>query len=168
MKNTLFLSFLAFSLMCFTLEGQVSGQGKITHDGYDTMAGEYYGLMFEATNSFTLLDVEVWSLGPGGKLEIVLQDRDGTVLEYASRNIPTNRTDKPIPTIVRLGWTIYPGQNYRLLAFSDPNLAYDHLPSVGGAYAYPIGSVGRVNSGFTKEGIDNDHYYYFYNWTIEY
>jgi len=169
MKNILFLNTLVFSLLCFTAQAQLTGQGKVTHDGYDAMSGDYHGLVFEATKPFTLIDVEVWSAGSGGDLIIELHNSDGVVLEYISVRIPGRASKaKPIPVTVRLDWKISPGKNYRLLATSSPELMYDHLPSVGGAYAYPIGNVGRVNSGFTQNSYNIEEYYFFYNWTVQY
>lgn len=171
MKNILFYCFIALYFINFSAEAQITGQAKLTHDGSDdAIAGDNHGLVLDVTNTFTLVDVEVWPADIGGDLEIMLINREGIVLQYITVKVPDKKTRNPAPFTVTLNWEIYPDKSYRMIAWSSPELLFDYFSPDDDvvSFPYPIHEVGTVTSGYTNNFKDNNRYYFFYNWTIEY
>lgn len=167
--RTFFLCLIGLNFLCFTGRGQIPGQAKPTHDQYGAISTDHQGLIFEVIKPFRLVSVDAWSAGSGGALFIELHDSTtGTVLNTTRVAVPGGGTiRKPVRFSIPLHWTIPPGK-YLLVAYGGPLLMYDHLPTTGGAYSYPLGTIGKVVAGYTPTGNTDINYYFFYNWTIEY
>ncbi len=127
------------------------------------------GLFFTATESFTLIDVEVHSsTAAGGEVVIGLRDIDNGNIIIASTTItlpPGGSATAAIPVTVPLNFNITPG-NYRLVKESGAGMLYNGATS-GGAPGFPylLSDVGTITGGATVTGTST-LYYFFYNWTI--
>ena len=138
-----------------------SGQAKLAPTGSAATSAFTYGLLFTATQNFTLVDVEVFSAGAGGSMVVELQTASGTMLETTTVNVPGGgTTTNPVPFTVPLNYVIVPG-DYRLVAISGPNMIRDLSPN---AFPFPLGTAGQVTAGYI--GGSSQTYYYFYNWTV--
>ena len=127
------------------------------------------GLFFTATDSFTLISVEVHSsTAAGGEVVIGLRDIDNGNVIVASTTItlpPGGSATAAIPVTVPLNFDITPG-NYRLVKESGAGMLYNGA-TAGGApgFPYPLGDVGTITGGATVTGTTT-LYYFYYNWTI--
>lgn len=116
-----------------------------------------YGLVFDATKSFTLTSVDVFPTSTSGNLVVNLTDNLGAVLQTATVAIPTGTVGTPYS--VNLNFPIVPGTGYRLIAVSGPSLIRE---SGLGGFPYAIGNVGNITSGYISG--TSTTYYFFYNW----
>ncbi|TXK73875.1 GEVED domain-containing protein [Mesonia sp. HuA40] len=147
-------------------ESASSGSGKVAptgNSGVSPFSGGY-GLIFDATQPFNLISVELFSSGNGGPAVIELQDPSGTVLDSRTVTLPVGTTSNPTSYIANLNFAITPG-TYRLEAVSGPSMIRDFS---GNNFPYDIGpggSYGSITNGASGTGTSSN-YYYFYNWTI--
>lgn len=138
------------------------GQAKVANTGTSSTSGTNWGLVFSATQSFTLVDVEVFSAGAGGALVVELQDATGVMIQTATVTVPGGGTSaNPVPFTVPLNFNIPAAGSYRLIGVSTPTLIRD---STGNTYPYPLGTVGQVTSGYISG--TSTSYYWFFNWTV--
>lgn len=120
-----------------------------------------WGLIFTATESFILDDVEVFVTGAAGDLVINLTDMAQNVIETTTIAVPGGDGGTPTPVVLPLGFNIQPGE-YRLVAMGgSPAMVRDFSP----AFPYEVSTVATVTTGALGSGTNNA-YYYFYNWTI--
>ncbi|NLN25940.1 MAG: fibronectin type III domain-containing protein, partial [Bacteroidetes bacterium] len=122
------------------------------------------GLIFNTTQSFTLVDVEVFGTSAtGGQLVVELRDinNSNATVATASATIPGGGSAaSPIPVTVPLNFNVPPG-DYRLVkAVSGPTFIYN-----SGTFPHPISNFGTITGGATLTGTSS-LYYIFYNWTI--
>src|SRR5699024_11396282 len=80
----------------------VVGQAKLTHTGTANTSLSDYGLAFEADESFTIIDVEVYSAGSGGDITIQLQDSDRNKIEEKTFTIPAGSSSSPVAATLTL------------------------------------------------------------------
>src|SRR5690606_9636924 len=126
-----------------------------------------WGLMIDAYEPFTIVDVEVFSTGAGGDITIQLQDSAGTLVpgQEAVITIPGGGTPTvPVPYTAVLNFEVPAAGTYRLVRTSSTTVNMLRETS-GNSYPYPLGTVGQIPSGFiTNPGSST--YYWFYNWTV--
>src|SRR5690554_5401550 len=126
------------------------------------------GLLFTATESFTLIDVEVHSsTTAGGDVVIGLRDIDNGNTLVASTTItlpPGGSAAAAIPVTVPLNFDITPG-NYRLVKESGAGMLYNAATTGAPGFPYLLGDVGTITGGATVTGTST-LYYFFYNWTV--
>jgi hypothetical protein len=120
-----------------------------------------YGLVFNATSTFTLNSVQVYPNGAAGNVTIQLQDNAGTALQTLSTFAIPSGTGTTAVT-VPLGWNITPGTGYRLVATAGSS-SLVRESSLGG-FPYALGTAGSITNGFISG--TSTTYYYFYNWSI--
>ena len=120
-----------------------------------------YGLIFNATTSFTLNSVQVYPNGAAGNVTIQLQDSAGTALQTLSTFAIPSGTGTTAVT-VPLGWAITPGTGYRLVATTGSSSLVRE--SALGGFPYALGTAGSITNGFISG--TSTTYYYFYNWSI--
>ena len=119
------------------------------------------GLIFNATQSFTLASVDVYPKSTtGGDIEIELYDNGLNFITSYTMTLPaaTGTTAVTVP----VNFYIPQGTGYYLISQSSPNLI---LNTTGVSYPYTLGNVGSITSGF--DGFDfiptSTEYFYFYN-----
>jgi hypothetical protein len=124
-----------------------------------------YGLQFSASQTFTLVSVEVYPLEAAGTLTVELQDSSGNMLQ--SRDVPIPSGNGSTAATVPLNFVVQAGTgtDYRLVKTAGPNVGVDFSWNGGVTYPYPLGNVGEITSGITPFGTTID-YMYFFNWTI--
>jgi hypothetical protein len=124
-----------------------------------------YGLVFNATNAFTLYSVDVYPTSTAGNLVVQVQDNAGTLIPglTATVAVPAGTSTNPVPFTVPLNFSIPAGTGMRLIAVSSPSLVRES--SIGG-FPYnstPSGNV-SITSGYLTSTSTN--YYFFYNWQV--
>ncbi|MGQ3131739.1 MAG: T9SS type A sorting domain-containing protein [Flavobacteriales bacterium] len=139
--------------------GSFSG-GRTAPAGTSSTTASSYGLVFDASSSFTLLSVDVYPAGSAGNVVVQLQTSSGAVLQSATVAIPagSGTTAFTLP----LNFPVPVGTGMRLLAISSPAMVRES--SVGG-FPYPLSTVGSITSGYISGTTTT--YYYFYNWQLE-
>ena len=133
--------------------------------------GDDYGMVFDATQPFTLNTVDIYSASTtAGAITVQLLNNSGTVLQTAGPFVIPVRTGSTVatgatPTTLALGFNITPGTGYRLRAFNHTgNILRDNPIGTAFTYPLPIGTVGNITSGWTAGTTSATTYYYFYNW----
>jgi hypothetical protein len=133
--------------------------------------GDDYGLVFTATQPFTLNSVDIYSsAATAGAITVQLLDNTGAVLQTAGPFVIPVGTGTTFgggatPTTLNLGFNITPGTGYRLRAFNHTaNILRDN--PIGTNFTYPlgIGTIGNITSGWAAGTVSTTSYYYFYNW----
>lgn len=142
--------------------GSVTGGARASTTSTSNTTPSTYGLVFDATSSFTLSSVDVYLASTtSGNVVVVLQNSAGTQLQTATIAVPAGSATTPVQYTLNLGWNIPVGTGYRLLAVSGPAMVRES--SLGG-FPYPLGSLGSVTNGYIS-GVSTT-YYYFYNWKL--
>src|SRR5690625_1861594 len=145
--------------------GELAGQGKPTYTTVASTNGSNWGLVFDAYNAFTIIDVEVYSTGSGGDITIELQDDSGNMIESGVFNVPGGgSTSNPIPATLSLNFDVPAAGEYRLIKTSSGVNMIRESGTTNNIYPYPLGTVGEVTSGYISG--TSTSYYWFYNWTI--
>src|SRR5690606_34667369 len=124
--------------------GAVSGQGKPANTlttGIST-SGSNWGLMIEAYEPFTIVDVTVYSTGAGGDITVELQDASGAPIDNVVVTVPGGgTTTDPIPYVATLNLEVPAAGTYRLLrTTSNPATVNMVRESSGNSYPYPLGT----------------------------
>ena len=132
--------------------GRPAPTGTSTTDAYG------YGLVFDATQAFTLQSVEVYSTG-AGNVVVELQNSSGTMLQTATCAVIAGGTSTP--QTLTLNFNIPVGTGYRLIAISSPYMVRES--SLGG-FPYSLGANGSITGGYISGASTT--YYYFYNWIM--
>lgn len=133
--------------------------GRFAPTGTSATTPSNYGLVFNATKSFTLNTVDVYPTGAAGTLVINLTDNTGAVLQTTTAALATGTVG--VPQTINLNFSVPIGTGYRLIAASGPTMIRES--SLGG-FPYAIGSVGSITSGYISG--TSTTYYYFYNWVF--
>jgi hypothetical protein len=122
------------------------------------------GLRFNATQSFTINSVDVYSNdAANGIITIELQNSGGTVLKSYTMTIPAGAGTTPVT--VPINFAVAPGTGYYLVSPDGPGII---LNDTGVSYPYPIGTFGSITSGY--DGLfgsnSSTEYFYFFNWQV--
>lgn len=132
--------------------------------------GDDYGLVFTATQPFTLNSVDIYSSATtAGAITVQLLSSAGVVLQTAGPFVIPVRTGSTVATgatatTLNLGFNITPGTDYRLRAFNHSgNILRDNPIGTNFSYPLPIGGVGNITSGWAAGAVSTTSYYYFYN-----
>lgn len=135
--------------------------------------GNDYGLVFDATQAFTLVSVDVYATAAAGAMNIELVNGSGTVISTAGPfTIPagtgTTFAGGATPTTFTLNFLVPPGTGYKLrsASHSTGNIVRDNPIGTNFSYPLPIGSVGNITSGLLGGGVSAATYYYFFNWQV--
>jgi hypothetical protein len=140
-------------------QGQNGVGGRLTPASTDGTTPSTYGLVFTATNDFTLNTVDVYLRGTSaGNLVVNLTNNSGTILDTRTIAVPAGNATTPVQHTITLNFNITPG-TYRLLAISGPDMVRE---SALGGYPYPVGDVASITNGYILG--TSTAYYYFYNW----
>ena len=128
------------------------------------------GLEFTATESFTIVDVEVFSTSTGGTMDVYLLDvNSGTTVISKNVTIPSGSTASPTPVKIPLNYVVPGAGTYRLLAQETSGnviMMYEYDFSNGVGYPLSLGNSGEIVEGVSNTFTYDYYYYYFYNWTI--
>lgn len=148
-----------------TVEGQAKPAMTLAPATGTSTSGANWGLMIDAYEPFTIVDVTIYSTGAGGDITVELQDETGTPIDNVIVTVPGGGTaTAPVPYVATLNLEVPAAGTYRLLRTSSATVNMVRETS-GNAYPYPLGTVGQIPSGFiTNPGSTT--YYWFYNWTV--
>lgn len=147
-------------------DGGNATAGKPTYLTTPNTSGANWGLVFDVVNSDVVINsVDVYSVGAGGQMTVVLHDNAGNPIEtVGTYTYPPGSTASPVLVTFELNLAVPVGTGYRLLSTDmTGNLIRE---TSGNTFPYN-GSDGNVNitSGFiTNPGSAT--YYWFYNWQI--
>lgn len=144
----------------------VPNQGEVVTTGTLGSTLTNYGITFNTTQEITIIDVEVFSTGGGGSIDIELRDEDNGSAVIASHTeaIPGGGTTTvPIPHTITLNFVVPPG-NYRLVRATGAVSMRYNSGAANVNFPYPLGSSGEITGSGT--GTSTTTYYLFYNWTI--
>ncbi len=124
-----------------------------------------YGILFDATQAFTLLNCTVYPIG-NGNITIQIQNSSGTPL-WTSPSTAVNGGASGNPVVVNINYAVAVGTAYRLVisAYSGAGLTdmiYDYTTSF--PYPSPSGAL-NVTSGWYGTGTSSTNYI-FYNLNI--
>src|SRR5690554_1911805 len=153
--------------------GRASGRGWTTDYGTLGVGTTRQGLIFEIFEHTTLVDLEVWSTGAGGVVDIELYDMANVVvgnhLELVTTTLATGTTTSPAINTVTLNWELAPGVYKIVRAGSVPCRYISGVANFGGGYPIPFDNgIGQITAGsntFASTGYATA-YYYFFNWTL--
>src|SRR5690554_6045727 len=151
----------------------VPGQGWTTDYGTLGVGTTRQGLIFEIFEHTTLVDLEVWSTGAGGVVDIELYDMANVVvgnhLELVTTTLATGTAATPAVNTVTLNWELAPGVYKIVRAGSVPCRYISGVANFGGGYPIPFDNgIGQITAGsntFASTGYATA-YYYFFNWTL--
>src|SRR5690554_6877580 len=152
--------------------GTLGGQAKEfpnSTTGYTLGAG----LAFTATESFTIVDVTLYSNSTAGGTipSIQLQTITGTLIAEVN-NIPVPAAPgtgaNALPFQASLNIDVPGPGDYRLLVVgSVPSLIRDSGATQAGTFPYPLGTSGEITGSILGVAAPTvNTYYYFYNWTV--
>src|SRR5690554_5744334 len=154
-------------------QGRASGRGWTTDYGTLGVGTTRQGLIFEIFEHTTLVDLEVWSTGAGGVVDIELYDMANVVvgnhLELVTTTLATGTTTSPAINTVTLNWELAPGV-YKIVRAGSVSCRYiSGVANFGGGYPIPFdNNIGQITAGsntFASTGYATA-YYYFFNWTL--
>jgi hypothetical protein len=133
--------------------------------------GTNYGLVFDATQSFTLVSVKVYPTAGAGSITVQLRSSSGTVLQTAGPFALPAGTGATLaagatPVTINLNFPITPGTGYRLVTSALTGDLIRDNPISGFSYPSAIGSVGSITSGFLSGSASAVAYYFFYDWVV--
>src|SRR5690554_979987 len=167
-------SFWAAEVLLEAGGGTLSGQGKPTYTAASPTGNTGTGgLAFTATESFSIVDVTLYSnTTAGGTIpSIQLQTITGTLIAEIN-NIPVPAAPgtgaNSLAFQVPLNFAVPGPGDYRLLIVGTiPSLIRDTGAAQAGTFPYPLGTSGEIYGSILTLGAPTvTTYYYFYNWTI--
>jgi hypothetical protein len=133
--------------------------------------GVDYGMVFDATQGFTLTSVDIYPTSTtAGSITVQLTTSSGTVLQTAGPfTVPvgTGTTFGGGATAVTLplNMTVPSGTGMFLKASSHTgNIIRDNPIGTNFTYPLPIGTVGNITAGLLSGAVNANTHYYFYNW----
>jgi hypothetical protein len=129
--------------------------------GTTSLSPLFEGIMFDATQTFTLNSVDVYPDGPSDDIFIDLYDLNYNLIGSYTSTMPAGNGTAPLT--LPLNFVVQPGTDYHFEVYTD--LGTPLIANTGVSYPYSIGSVGVVTSGFDGSGPAAD-YYYLYNLKI--
>src|SRR5690554_4421149 len=144
------------------------GQGWTTDYGTLGVGTTRQGLIFEIFEHTTLVDLEVWSTGAGGVVDIELYDMANVVvgnhLELVTTTLATGTAATPAVNTVTLNWELAPGVYKIVRAGSVPCRYISGVANFGGGYPIPFDNgIGQITAGsntFASTGYATDSYYF--------
>ncbi len=136
----------------------VSAGKPSTGGGDGGYTGTDAGLVFDATQAFTLTSVTMYPQATGN-ITIQLLDNTGALITQ----LPVTFTATGL-TVVPLGFNVPVGTSHRLIVSSNPSSIAIWRDFGGNSFPYNIGTVGSINSGYISGAIGT--YYFFYNWQV--
>lgn len=141
----------------------IDGLGRVAPTSTLNTSPSNWGLVFTATNGFTLNTVDVYITGSAaGTITVNLTDLNGVVLQTTQVATPAGgSTASPLLFTVPLNFEVQPG-NYRLMCQSGPAMIRE---TSGITYPYDLGGFGEITSGYLTSNTLTT-YYWFYNWSI--
>lgn len=138
-----------------------------------------FGLVFDVLSTFVLESVTIYPVsasGASGSVIIDVIDGSGNILNTATVNVTGSPTSDPVPQVVNLGFTLFPGTNYKLRPRSFTGISgllFDPSANApGGNYGYPFALANIVTINTSTLSVSptntprNDLYYYFYDWKV--
>ncbi|MES2772736.1 MAG: T9SS type A sorting domain-containing protein [Bacteroidota bacterium] len=132
-------------------------------------SGNNYGLVFDATQDFTLYSVDVYPTATAGSITIQLLNNAGTIIQTGGPFVIPAGTGSTFgggatPVTFTLNFNINAGTGYRLIsAAHSGNIVRDNPIGTNFSYPIPIGNVGSLTSGWLAGSASTNTYYYFYN-----
>lgn len=142
----------------------IGGFGRKTHTQGNASANGNSGLTFEASEPFTIVDVEVFVTSVGGEITIELQNSSFQTIAQKIVTLPSSSSGSPIPYTIDLDFNVPEEGMYYLKKMNNGvSLAYE--TSSPADFPYPLGDSGAITIG-TSSNFRLNTYYYFYNWTI--
>lgn len=156
-----------------TGQGNAVG-GRATPTPAETgFTGVNYGLVFNATQAFTLNTVDVYCTGATGSIVVQLLNSAGTILQTSPTiTIPagtgTTFATGATPTTITLNFDIPIGTDYKLKTLTHTAAPIIRDNPITGIFTYPvpIGPFGNITSGWLSGAVNANTYYYFYNWQV--
>lgn len=141
----------------------INGGGKTTpvSSNGGVYSSDDYGLVFDATSAFTLVDVEVYPTGAGGSVDISLEDSSGSVLATTTVTVPSGTG--VTPHVITLNFNVPIGSDHVIRATSGTQFFRENS---GISFPYAIGSVGSITAAAFPTSVQSTYYYFFYNWTV--
>ncbi|MCB0520414.1 MAG: hypothetical protein H6577_28335 [Lewinellaceae bacterium] len=133
--------------------------------------GNNYGLVFDATQDFTITSVQVYPTTASGAITVQLQDNSGAVLQTAGPfTLPpatgTTYGTGATPTTLTLNFAVTPGTGYRLASSAHTGSIIRDNPISGFSYPSAIGSVGNLTAGLLSGTPNTNTYYFFFDWVV--
>lgn len=119
----------------------------------------FEGILFNATQNFTLVSADVYPDGAADIIYIDLYDPAFNLVGSYSGNIPAGTGNAPYT--VPLNFTVPVGTDYHFEVYTDAGTAL--VSNSGVSYPYPIGSVGAVTAGFDGSNPSTTDYNFLYN-----
>lgn len=144
----------------FLGEGELLNQGNLGPISQAVSSDDDYGLEINATQEFTIVDVQVYVAG-SGDITLKLEGPGGSV-QTGIFAVTGGTPSSPVLNTITLNWDVDPGIS-KLTKTSGPAMMY--APSSDVNFPYALGAAGQITQGVTDFGTTND-YYYFFNWTI--
>ncbi|WP_118950639.1 Ig-like domain-containing protein [Taibaiella helva] len=131
-----------------------------------------YGMVFNATQPFTLQSVDVYpTSATAGSTYVLLKNSAGVTLQTAGPFVlpigtGTTVTGGATPVSLPVNLSVSPGTGLRLVDSARTGSIIRDNPISGWTYPLPIGTVGNITSGLAAGGISTTTHYYFYNWQV--
>ncbi len=122
----------------------------------------FEGIMLNATQTFTLLSVDVYPDGAADDIYIDLYDPAFNLVGTYSGPIPAGNGSTAVT--IPLNFVVPVGTDYHFEVYTDAGTAL--ASNTGVTFPYAIGSSGSVTSGFDGSGPSATDYYYLYNLKI--
>lgn len=122
----------------------------------------FEGIMFNASQTFTLISADVYPDGTADDIYVDLYDPAYNLIGTYAGPIPAGNGTTPFT--LPLNFVIPAGTDYHFEVYTDAGTAL--TSNTGVTYPYPIGSVGSVTAGFDGSGPATADYYYLYNLTV--
>lgn len=119
----------------------------------------FEGIMFNASQTFTLVSADVYPDGAADDIYIDLYDPAFNLVGTYSGPIPAGNGTTPFT--VPLNFVVPAGTDYHFEVYTDAGTAL--TANTGVTFPYAIGSVGSVTSGFDGSNPVTTDYYYLYN-----
>lgn len=137
--------------------------GIISPTGTTSYPPYYDGLIFSATQSFTLVSLDVYP--DGGSDFITIELYDNAINLIGSYTMATPAAAGTTAVTVPVNFSVPVGTDFYLVCPSGPDLV---LNTSGVSYPYPLGTVGSITSGYDGyyDYFTPTEYFYFYNLQI--
>ncbi len=132
-----------------------------------------YGLIFDATQSFTIQSVDVYHTGATpGSMYVLLKNSAGVTLQTAGPfTLPTGTGTTvgggATPTVLPININVPgAGTGYRLVDSARVGSIIRDNPVSGWSYPLPIGAMGSITGALLGGSPSTGAHYYYYNWVV--
>lgn len=137
-------------------------QGNLGPVTSNSSGNDNAGLTFNASQPFSIMDVQVYVTSNDNSITLQLEDANGVVIEGPKAFAVNSGTlASPTANTVTLNWDIPQTGNYSLIKNAGASMLYE--PSATATFPYALSDVGEIIGGSSST---NSNYYYFFNWTI--